>query len=210
MGMRFDQEVWHGMPVIERAGYWMSCVIDRAKRVCAGLDAAGIPYAVCGGMSVMAWVSTKDSDYARTTKDVDILMRREDLGRATEALRPLGFEFAEVNGVPMFLDGPEGTPKHAVHVVLADERLSRFEAIPSPALDAPHRDEAAPWARVRLVTLLEMKLLAMRPHDIAHLGDLLRVGLIDRTWRDRIRPELRERFDRAYGEAERHYGGSVH
>jgi hypothetical protein len=55
-----------------------------------------------------------------------------------------------------------------------------------------------------------MKLLAMRPHDIAHIGDLLRVGLIDRTWRDRIRAELRERFDRAYDEAERHYGDSAH
>lgn len=208
--MRFDQSVWHSMPVVERAGYWMSCVLDRARRVCAGLDAAGIPHAVCGGMSVMAWVSTRDPDSTRTTKDVDILMRRADLQRAADALRPLGFEYAEVNGIPMFLDGPGGTPKHAVHVVLAEERLSRFEGISSPALGEPHRDAAAPWARVQVLTLLEMKLIAMRPHDIAHLGDLLRVGLIDRTWRERVRPELRDRFDRAYDEAERHYGGSVH
>ena len=63
---------------------------------------------------------------------------------------------------------------------------------------------------VELERLLEIKFLAMRPHDIAHIGDLLQVGLIDRTWRDRVRPELRERFDRAYNEAERHYGGSAH
>jgi hypothetical protein len=208
--MRFDQEVWHDMPVIERAGYWMSCVIDRARRFCACLDAADVPYAVCGGMSVMAWVTSRDSDYARTTKDVDILMRREDLRRAAEALAPHGFMFVEVNGIPMFLDGPDGTPKHAVHVVVADEQPSRFEVIRVPELAGIQRDGAAPWPRVDLATLIEMKLLAMRPHDIAHLGDLLRVGLIDRTWRDRIRPELRERFDRAYDEAERHYGGSVH
>jgi len=198
------------MPVMERAGYWMSCVIDRARRFCAGLDAAGVPYAVCGGMSVMAWVTSRDADYTRTTKDVDILMRRSDLLRAAEALAPHGFVFVEVNGIPMFLDGPDGTPKHAVHVVVADEQPSRFEAIRVPELAGIQRDGAAPWPRVDLATLIEMKLLAMRPHDVAHLGDLLRVGLIDRTWRDRIRPELRERFDRAYDEAERHYGGSVH
>ena len=208
--MRFDQEVWHGMPVIERAGYWMSCVIDRARRFCAVLDAAGVPYGVCGGMSVMAWVTSRDPDYTRTTKNVDILMRREDLPRAAGALEPHGFVFAEVNGIPMFLDGPNGTPKHAVHVVVADEQPSRFETIRVPSLAAVQRDGAAPWPRVDLATLIEMKLLAMRPHDIAHLGDLLRVGLIDRTWRDRIRPELRERFDRAYDEAERHYGNSSH
>lgn len=208
--MRFDQAVWQGMPVIERAGYWMSCVVDRARRFCAALDASGIPYAVCGGMSVMAWVSTRDAGYARTTKDVDVLMRREDLPRAADALRPLGFVFVEVNGVPMFLDGPDGTPKHAVHVVLADERFSRHEAISSPPLGTPQRDAPSGWARVPLAILLEMKLLAMRPHDIAHIGDLLRVGLIDRSWRDRVRPELRERFDRAYDEAERHYGNSAH
>ena len=208
--MRFDQEVWHSMPVIERAGYWMSCVIDRARRFAACLDAAGVPFAVCGGMSVMAWVTSRDPDYVRTTKDVDILMRRADLARAAEALAPHGFAFAEVNGVPMFLDGPDGTPKSAVHVVLADERVSRFETIPTPALGDVQRDDSAPWPRVHLATLLEMKLLAMRPHDIAHIGDLLRVGLIDRTWRDRVRAELRERFDRAYDEAERHYGGSAH
>jgi hypothetical protein len=110
----------------------------------------------------------------------------------------------------MFLDGPDGRPSQAVHVVIADEQPSRFERVRTPALGPPCEDGHVPWPRVDLATLIEMKLLAMRPHDIAHLGDLLRVGLIDRTWRDRIRPELRERFDRAYDEAERHYGGSVH
>jgi len=210
MGMRFDQEVWHGMPVIERMGYVMSCLLNRARRFADGLRASDIPFAVCGGLSVMAWVETRDPGRARSTKDVDVLMRRVDLPRAAEALKPLGFVFVEVNGVPMFLDGPDGMPSQAVHVVIADEVPSRFERIRTPALGPPCEDGQVPWPRTPILTLLEMKLLAMRPHDIAHLGDLLRVGLIDRTWRDRVRPELRERFDQAYDEAERHYGGSVH
>lgn len=208
--MRFDQAVWESMSVIERMGYTMSCILDRAQRFCAALDSAGVPYAVCGGMSVMAWISSRNPDFVRTTRDVDVLMRREDLPRASMALATAGFTLVDVRGVTMFLDGPDGTPKTAVHVVLADEPPSIHEAIPTPRLVEVHRDDAASWARVPLASLLEMKLLAMRPHDIAHLGDLLRVGLIDRSWRDRVRPELRERFDRAYDEAERHYGDSAH
>ena len=208
--MRFDQEVWQRLPVIERMGYTMECLMDRARRFADALRAAEVPFAVCGGLSVMAWVETRDPGRARSTKDVDVLMRRGDLPRAASALEPHGFVFVEVNGVPMFLDGADGLPSQAVHVVVADEQPSRNELVRTPVLGTPCDDGQVPWPRVPLHALLEMKLLAMRPHDIAHIGDLLRVGLIDRAWRDRVRAELRERFDRAYDEAERHYGGSVH
>ena len=208
--MRFDQNVWLGMPVVERMGYTMTCTLDRARRFSEALRAADVPFAVCGGLSVMAWVETRDPGCARSTKDVDVLMRRADLQRAADALAPHGFIYIEVNGIPMFLDGPDGIPSQAVHVVLANEPASRNERIHTPDLGPNCNDGHVPWPRVELEQLLEMKLLAMRPHDIAHIGDLLRVGLIDRTWRDRVRAELRERFDRAYNEAERHYGGSAH
>jgi len=208
--MRFDQAVWQGMSVPERIGYTMACLLDQARRFSLALREAGVPHAICGGLSVMAWVETRDPGRACSTKDVDVLMRRQDLARATAALGPHGFVFVEVNGVLMFLDGPDGKPSQAVHVVVADEPVSRHDHTATPDLGPGCDDGQVPWPRVELERLLEMKLLAMRPHDIAHVGDLLRVGLIDRTWRDRVRPELRERFDRAYDEAERHYGGSAH
>ena len=30
--MRFDQAVWQGMPVPERIGYTMECILDQARR----------------------------------------------------------------------------------------------------------------------------------------------------------------------------------
>ena len=131
--MRFDQAVWESMSVIERMGYTMSCILDRAQRFCAALDSAGVPYAVCGGMSVMAWISSRNPDFVRTTKDVDVLMRREDLPRASMALATAGFTLVDVRGVTMFLDGPDGTPKTAVHVVLADEPPSFTRLFQRPA-----------------------------------------------------------------------------
>ena len=198
------------MPGIERAGYWMACVFDRARRFCAALDAAGVPYAICGGMSVMAWVSSRNPDFARTTKDVDVCMRRSDLARAAEAVREVGFVLVEVNGVPMFLDGPDGTPKTAVHVVVAGEPTSRFDREPVPDIGIPVRDEHSEWNRIGILELLTMKLLAMRPHDVAHVADMLRVGLIDESWRRLVPASLADRFDRALKEYRDHYADSEH
>jgi hypothetical protein len=208
--MRFDRAVWSSMPGVEAAGYWMACVVDRARRFCSALDAAGVPYAVCGGLSVMAWVASRDESLARTTKDVDVLMRRKDLPRAASALAPHGFTPTEVSGVHMFLDGPEGTPSTAVHIIMAGEPTRPHDPAPVPDLGAVHRDEHAPWARVEVERLLHMKLLAMRPHDIVHIADLMRVGLIDPSWRAQTPESLRDRFDRAVEQYDQHYRDSPH
>ncbi len=208
--MRFDREKWLSLPVPERIQYSWRCVLDRAARVSGALDAGGVPHAVCGGLAVMAWVDTRDPGRSRTTKDVDLLLRRADLARAAIVLEPHGFVQAEVNGITMFLDGADGLPSDAVHLVIAGERPSPHAPAAVPDLGDVVRDAMVPWPRTSIATLVEMKLLAMRPHDIAHLGDLLRVGLLERSLCGQIRPELHARFDRAMDEAERHYGGSSH
>jgi hypothetical protein len=50
------------------------------------LNEAGIDDAVCGGMAVAM------HGYARLTKDIDLLVRREDVERILELAAPLGFD----------------------------------------------------------------------------------------------------------------------
>lgn len=50
----------------------------------------------------------------------------------------------------------------------------------------------------------------MRPHDIVHIADLMRIGLVDRSWRDRVPEPRRERFDRAAEQYEQHCRDSAH
>jgi len=60
-------------------------VTDRLQRIARALEGAGVAYALVGGQAVALWVATKDPAAVRTTKDVDILLRREDLPRARAA-----------------------------------------------------------------------------------------------------------------------------
>lgn len=50
----------------------------------------------------------------RFTQDVDIVLRREDLGRATEALARSGFVHRQSAGIDMFLDIPGAKARDAV------------------------------------------------------------------------------------------------
>src|ERR1700716_836192 len=96
---------------------------ERRRRATRARDAAGVPYAVVGGNAVAEWVGRVDEDAVRNTRDVDILIRRADLPAAKAALEPAGFVYCQSFGVDMFLDGPEGRPTQAVHLLFAGEQV---------------------------------------------------------------------------------------
>ena len=59
---------------------------DELLTVLDALDAASIPYALCGGMALAI------HGHPRFTSDIDLLIREEDLGSLESAVRPLGFD----------------------------------------------------------------------------------------------------------------------
>ncbi len=103
------------------------------------LDAAGIPYAVIGGNAVQLWVAQVNEAAVRNTQDVDILLNRPDLPGAVRALQAERFIFAEVAGVPMFLDGPGASPRDAVHVIFAEEKVTAIDPEPAPSVEECRR-----------------------------------------------------------------------
>src|SRR5262245_64846988 len=110
---------WEILDRMERA---VAKVRDRLLRATAALNKAGVPYAVVGGHAVASWVATIDEGAVRNTRDVDLLIRREDLPALTAALEQIGFIRAEVLDVPMFLDGPEAKPSESIHLLFSAER----------------------------------------------------------------------------------------
>jgi hypothetical protein len=66
---------WEILDRMERA---VAKVRERLLRSTAALNQAGVPYAVAGGHAVASWVATVDEGAVRNTRDVDLLVRRED------------------------------------------------------------------------------------------------------------------------------------
>ena len=167
-------------------------VRERLDRACAALENAGVPYAVVGGNAVAAWVATRDEGAIRSTQDVDILLRQEDADRATEALAAAGFVREKVFDVTMFLDGPDGKPSQAVHVIWASQKVKAEYVSPAPAIDQSQMLQGK--RIVDLVELVRMKLLSNRRKDQVHVMDMIGVGLIDTSWPAQYEPPLNERL----------------
>jgi hypothetical protein len=167
-------------------------VRERLLRAAGALERAGIPYAVAGGNAVALWVSRVDEAAVRSTRDVDILIRRSDLDAAQSALAAAGFVYRHSKGVDLFLEGPEGKARDAVHVVFANEKVRPHEALPSP--DVTDAEPAAEFRVLSLDALVRIKLTAYRDKDRTHLRDLIDVGLIDGSWYERLPAELAGRL----------------
>src|SRR6202051_68529 len=98
----------------ERALMAAEKVKERLRRATHALDVAGVPYAVAGGNAVAEWVGRIDEDAIRTTRDVDLLVRRADLPAARAALEGAGFVYHHLLDIDTFIDGPQGKPSRGL------------------------------------------------------------------------------------------------
>lgn len=174
-------------------------VKDRLRRASAALDAAAIPYAVIGGNAVAAWVSRVDDSVVRNTRDVDLLVRRDDLPEIARALEAAGFIHRSVSilggrgRIEMFLDGPGAKARDAVHLIFAGEKVDPESIEPSPGVDEVD-PETSEFRLLDLEALVTMKLTSYRRKDQVHLLDMLEIGQIDESWLERVPASLRDRL----------------
>jgi hypothetical protein len=174
----------------------MEAAVDQVKqrllRATRTLDAADVPYAVVGGNAVAAWVAQIDPDAVRTTRDVDLLVNRDDLDRIIRGMESDGWQYHVVNHVPLFIDGPNGRPSAGVHLVFANERVYPNDPVATPNVAESFRGDD--YQIVELDALVRMKLVANRRKDQVHLLDMIRLGLVDATWPARFPPPLDARL----------------
>jgi len=174
-------------------------VRERLLRAARALERANVPYAIVGGNAVAAWVSRVDEAAVRNTRDVDILLRRADLAAATQALESCGFVYRKAanrgraGGLDLFLDGAGTSPRDALHVVFAGERVRPDNPLASP--DVTESEPADQFRLVALDALVRMKLTAFRDKDRTHLRDLIELGLVESSMLDRLPPEFRQRLE---------------
>lgn len=170
----------------------MNQITERMIRAATALEAAGVPYAVIGGNAVANWVSRVDDALVRFTKDVDLLMRVEDLDAAEAALAPVGFHRRKTLGITAFHDGTGGKFADAIHIIFAGQKVRPQYLLPAPDVD--ERERGNDYYVLTLDALVRMKLTSNRDHDRTHIRDLIAAGLIDVSWIARVPAELVERM----------------
>ena len=184
--------VGFGEDLLERMVRAVEKVRERLRRSTAAFEAAGVPYAVIGGNAVAAWVSTVDPGAARNTVDVDLMINRSDFDAAKQALESAGFVYYELMDVHMFLDGPNGSPRDAVHLLFAGEKVRQEYHAAAPAILVSDSHNA--YQLLDLRPLVTMKLTSFRRKDQVHLLDMIEVGLLDASWLAELQPELAARL----------------
>jgi hypothetical protein len=160
-------------------------VLARVARI---LRDAKVPFAVAGGFAVI------EHGYERFTKDVDLLVRADDLIRAMDTLRAAGFR-------------GQRTP---IGARMRDERTAVIVDLVGTAFDADERALArSRRARQRLPVipmehLILMKLEAGRSQDDADIIALLKRGASSARigrYLQRMWPKLLPRFRRLAAQA---------
>jgi hypothetical protein len=141
---------------------------------------------------VALWVSRVDESAVRNTKDVDILVRREDFARVKQALEGSGFVHRRAAGLEIFIDGEEGKARDGIHLVFANEKVRPEELLANP--DVSDSEATDQFRVLSLEALVRIKLTAFRDKDRVHLRDLIEIGLVDEQWLGRLPVDLATRL----------------
>jgi hypothetical protein len=160
-------------------------------------SAAGIEYRVVGGLAVYLYVEEAEPDAGRLTKDIDVLVRREDLQRIATAVEPFGLEHRQVAGVDMLVQRGAPSARRAVHLVFSGEKVRPEYVEPVPPLTAGRKLRGL-WL-VPLPHLIRMKLTSFRAKDEAHVKDMDEAGLITPDIERHLSPKLLERLRQTRG-----------
>lgn len=152
------------------------------RRVADALEAAGIPYAIAGGMAVNA------HRYERTTGDVDFLLTSAGLDAFLKLLASA--EFQRVSGRSRRFYDP--TTQTTFDVLVTG--LFPGSGRPGPVVfpDPTDVGEVINQRRViNLPTLIQLKLAAGRYKDFGDVVALIRVQDLDESFAEKLHPSVR-------------------
>jgi hypothetical protein len=170
-------------------------LLDLAKRIEEAFAAGGLDYRVVGGLAVYLYVEEAEPNAGRLTKDIDIVVRREDLEQIVKAVEPFGLQYRQVAGLDMLVQTGEPSFRRAVRLVFAGEKVRQEYREPAPELGPCRTIQQI--RIIPLADLIRMKLTSFRAKDEAHINDLDEAGLNTPEIESGLSPALLERLAQA-------------
>ena len=170
-------------------------LFDLASLIEKAFSSAGLDYRVIGGLAAYLYVEDKAPDAGRLTKDIDIVVRREDLQKIAAAVEPFGLRYRHVAGVDMLVQADAPSARRAVHMVFTGEKVR-----PEYPETVPGLGPSRVLQGVRLIDvadLIRMKLTSFRSKDETHIKDLDEAGVITPEIEAGLPEQLRERLYQA-------------
>ena len=168
-----------------------SPVHDTMRRLAKAFNDLDIAFAIAGAMAANA------HGHRRTTADVHVLLRREDLARFKE--RWIGRGWLDIfDGSKGFKDTMNGVK---VDVLIVGEYPGDGKpkpvSFPTPESVREIHDESLPY--IDLKSLLELKIASgmtasHRLQDLADVIQLIRINDLKKDYSDQLNPFVRDKF----------------
>ena len=174
-------------------------LLEVVGRLTKALDAAAISYRLVGGMAVFLHVYTRSPLGARSTRDVDIAVRRSDLEEIKRAVEPYGLRHRHAAGVDMLVAADKPKANTAVHVIFVGEKVRPEYVEPVPAF-SPAVKTAEGVLLAPVSDLVRMKLTSFRLRDRVHIQDMDAAGLITADTEAQLSPLLLQRLQEVRAE----------
>ena len=161
------------------------------RKITSKLQELGVPYAVAGGMALVA------HGYDRTTVDVDVLVNAEGLKATHEALEGLGY-VAPFRGSKQLRD-----VETSVRIEFLVTGQYPGDGKPKPVAFPDPKDVAVEIEGIRylgLAALIELKLASGmtnpgRLKDLADVQELIRALKLPRDFEAKLNPYVRVKYD---------------
>jgi hypothetical protein len=170
-------------------------LVDVLHKITDALTAEHIPHELIGGLAVLIHVEEANPEHSTLTRDVDLMVRRPDLGRIQEAAAKTGFRFRHAAGVDMLLGGGTDSKRNAVHLIFAGEKVRPNQATPNPPIEPEKkRIHGIEVPVISVAGLVRMKLSSFRLKDQVHIQSMDAAGLITLEVETALPEELRSRL----------------
>jgi hypothetical protein len=170
-------------------------LIGTLQELSVPLEQAGVPHELVGGLAVFLHVENADSTHSSLTRDIDVMILRDDLRRVVEIAEDHGFRFRHSAGIDMLLFGETNSARNAIHLLYAGEKVKatqiEFHPYIHPVRAGLHGQDF--WV-IPVLDLVRMKLSSYRDKDRVHVRGMDAAGLISKDIELALSRELQTRL----------------